>query len=67
MNGAPCAFFDGLLDYFTAHMTEYHATEAGKWNGPCVPPALLRLTTSPANTISAWLDQCRSTNTCSTN
>jgi hypothetical protein len=24
-NGAPCAFFDGLFDYFNAHQKEYHA------------------------------------------
>jgi hypothetical protein len=35
-NGAPCAFFDGLLDYFTAHTQEYHAQDGMKWNGPCV-------------------------------
>lgn len=35
-NGAPCAFFDGLLDYFTAHSKEYHAQDGMKWNGPCV-------------------------------
>ncbi len=35
MNGAPCAFFDGLVDYFTAHGKEYNAIDGVKWNGPC--------------------------------
>lgn len=35
MNGAPCAFFDGLVDYFTAHGKEYNAIDGTKWNGPC--------------------------------
>lgn len=64
MNGAPCAFFDGLLDYFMIHMNDYHATEAGKWNGPCVPPSQFRLMTSLESIISMWLDPCRNTDIC---
>lgn len=51
-NGAPCAFFDGLLDYFTAHAKEYHAAEGKQWNGPCVSSLRLRRRTSPASTTS---------------
>jgi hypothetical protein len=35
-NGAPCAFFDGMVDYFNAHISNYHATPGVMWNGPCV-------------------------------
>lgn len=24
-NGAPCAYFDGVYQYFTTHITEFHA------------------------------------------
>lgn len=34
-NGAPCAYFDGLYDYFNAHVKEYHGVDGMKWNGPC--------------------------------
>ena len=34
-NGAPCAYFDGMYQYFNAHVSEYHAEEGRKWNGPC--------------------------------
>jgi hypothetical protein len=44
-NGAPCAFFDGLYDYFNAHVTEYHGTSGMKWNGPCVYICQYRLKT----------------------
>jgi hypothetical protein len=64
MNGAPCAFFDGLLDYFTAHIGDYHASEAGKWNGPCVSPPPCRQATSLASTTSTSPGPCRSTATC---
>ena len=33
-NGATCAFFDGMRDYFKAHQREYHSSV--EWNGPCV-------------------------------
>lgn len=50
-NGAPCAFFDGMFDYFNLNEVEYKAKFPGqKWNGPCVKILLLRhkilLTTS---------------------
>lgn len=36
-NGAPCAYFDGIFDYFNIHEVNYHAKFSGqKWNGPCV-------------------------------
>ena len=35
-NGAPCAYFDGLYQYFNIHATTFHAAEGKKWNGPCV-------------------------------
>lgn len=56
-NGAPCAFFDGLLDYFTAHGKEYHALDGMKWNGPCVNCLRLRLRTSLESTTLMWKAQ----------
>lgn len=36
-NGAPCAYFDGVFDYFNKNQEAYHAKFTGqKWNGPCV-------------------------------
>ena len=36
-NGAPCAYFDGVFDYFNINEVAYHAKFDGmKWNGPCV-------------------------------
>ena len=35
-NGAPCAYFDGMYEYFNAHAQEFHAEAGMKWNGPCV-------------------------------
>jgi len=36
-NGAPCAYFDGVFDYFNINEVAYHAKWDGqKWNGPCV-------------------------------
>ncbi len=36
-NGAPCAYFDGVFDYFNLNEVAYHAKWSGmKWNGPCV-------------------------------
>lgn len=36
-NGAPCAYFDGIFDYFNINEVAYHAkVVGGKWNGPCV-------------------------------
>ena len=35
-NGAPCAYFDGVFDYFNINEQAYHAKFEGmKWNGPC--------------------------------
>lgn len=35
--GAPCAFFDGVYNYFNLHAVEYHAKFSGQvWDGPCV-------------------------------
>lgn len=35
-NGAPCAYFDGVFDYFNINEVAYHAKFDGmKWNGPC--------------------------------
>lgn len=36
-NGAPCAYFDGVFDYFNLNEESYHGKFTGqKWNGPCV-------------------------------
>jgi hypothetical protein len=35
-NGAPCAYFDGVLNYFGSNEEAYHAKFPNmKWNGPC--------------------------------
>ena len=35
-NGAPCAFFDGIHDYFHLNEVDFHAAFEGQtWNGPC--------------------------------
>jgi hypothetical protein len=34
-NGAPCAYFDGIFDYFNLNEIAYHAKNSTKWNGPC--------------------------------
>eukprot|EP00178_Gracilaria_changii_P005607 TRINITY_DN19359_c0_g1_i1.p1 TRINITY_DN19359_c0_g1~~TRINITY_DN19359_c0_g1_i1.p1 ORF type:complete len:137 (-),score=8.57 TRINITY_DN19359_c0_g1_i1:292-702(-) len=35
-NGAPCAYFDGMFNYFNLHEKEYKAKFDGQlWNGPC--------------------------------
>lgn len=53
-NGAPCAYFDGLYQYFNVHYRDFHAdvryNETNKWNGPCVPHYFIfRLKTSVRN------------------
>ena len=41
---APCAYFDGMFNYFNLHEIEYKAKFAQqKWNGPCVDIGLFRL------------------------
>lgn len=36
-NGAPCAYFDGVYDYFNKNEEPFHAKFQGmQWNGPCV-------------------------------
>ncbi len=39
-----CFYFDGILDYFSAHGKEYHAVDGMKFNGPCVQLFKLSLT-----------------------
>jgi hypothetical protein len=35
-NGAPCAYFDGIFDYFNINEKAFHAKDVNmKWNGPC--------------------------------
>ena len=34
-NGAPCAYFDGMYQYFNAHVEDFHGETGMKWNGPC--------------------------------
>ena len=42
-NGAPCAYFDGVYDYFNINEVAYHAKfSQQKWNGPCVHFKLFR-------------------------
>lgn len=57
-NGAPCAYFDGLRQYFNMSTVEYNAKWANMtWNGPCVRAVLHRLKTSPTTSIPAgqWI------------
>ena len=36
-NGAPCAYFDGVYEYFNLNSQKFHAKFDGmNWNGPCV-------------------------------
>lgn len=35
-NGAPCMYFDGMFEYFNAHVKEYHGEDGMTWEGPCV-------------------------------
>lgn len=36
-NGAPCAYFDGVYNYFNINANAYHrAFPSQIWNGPCV-------------------------------
>ena len=41
-NGPECAYFDGMLDYFTAHASDFHS-QASSWDGPCVHADLSRV------------------------
>jgi len=35
-NAAPCAFFDGMHDYFNLNEVAWKAKFSGQnWNGPC--------------------------------
>ena len=46
-NGAPCAYFDGIFDYFNLNEEAYHAKFKGqKWNGPCVEDIRYRIDTA---------------------
>ena len=60
-NGAPCAYFDGVFNYFTINKDIYHSKK-NSWNGPCVNKNLYRLRTS--DTLLIWLDQCNLTEFC---
>lgn len=35
-NGAPCMYFDGMFEYFNAHVKDYHGEDGMTWEGPCV-------------------------------
>lgn len=35
-NSPTCAYFDGLYDYFNAHVKEFNGVAGLTWNGPCV-------------------------------
>lgn len=50
--GAPCAYFDGISNYFNLNEEEYHAKfRAQKWNGPC---ANIGYTVDPAGSIDSY-------------
>ena len=45
---APCIYLDGIHSYFTTNRQAFHAKfPSMEFNGPCVTPVSLRLTTSP--------------------
>ena len=48
-NGPECAYFDGMLDYFTAHASDFHS-QVSSWDGPCVHVDLSRVKQLQANT-----------------
>jgi hypothetical protein len=36
-NGAPCAYFDGMFNYFNLNEVDFRAKFPNqRWNGPCV-------------------------------
>lgn len=51
-NAAPCAYFDGVFDYFNQNEEAYHVKWSGmKWNGPCVNYSIIQ-----ADNISYVID-----------
>ena len=54
-NGAPCAYFDGILNYFNLNKDAFHSKKS-EWNGPCVNKSLFRM--KILIILSIWLGQC---------
>ena len=51
-NGAPCAFFDGMYDYFNLNAEAWKAKNPGAaWNGPC---ASIKYTADPAGSLNSY-------------
>ena len=51
-NGAPCAFFDGIHDYFNLNEEAYKAKFPGMhWNGPC---ASIKYHADPEGSLHAY-------------
>lgn len=51
-NGAPCAYFDGIYDYFNLNGQAYHAKVPGMtWKGPCTS---IRYVADPAGSMESY-------------
>lgn len=51
-NGAPCAYFDGIHDYFQLNTKAYNAKNSSMmWNGPC---AEIDYTVDPAGSMASY-------------
>jgi hypothetical protein len=52
-NGAPCAFFDGVHDYFNLNEQAFKAKNPGMhWNGPCAEN--IRYSIDPAGSMHSY-------------
>lgn len=52
-NGAPCAYFDGVFNYFNSNEVAYHSKfKDQKWNGPCAEN--MTYTVDMAGSIQAY-------------
>jgi hypothetical protein len=52
-NGAPCAFFDGIHDYFNLNEVEFKAKFPGmEWNGPCAENITYNI--DPSGSMSSY-------------
>lgn len=52
-NGAPCAFFDGIHDYFNLNEQAYKAKIPGmEWNGPCAEK--IKYTIDPEGSMHSY-------------
>ena len=50
-NGAPCAFFDGIHDYFNLNEIAWKSKAGQEWNGPC---ASIKYIADPEGSIHSY-------------